>query len=58
MNIYDMFLNHYNILNDCLLLEKNVKNIVKKVVKKEVDVIIINEPIVEVKNIEKQKKIK
>ncbi len=53
-----MFLNHYNILNDCLLLEKNVKNIVKKVVKKEVDVIIINEPIVEVKNIEKQKKIK
>jgi hypothetical protein len=52
-----MFLNHYNILNDCILLEKNVKKVVKKVVKKEVDVV-INEPIIEVKNIEKKKKIK
>ena len=52
-DIYDMFLNHYNILNDCILLEKNVKKAVKKVVKKEVD-IVINEPIIEIKKIVKK----
>jgi hypothetical protein len=54
-NVYDIILNHYNILNDYILLENNIKKNTKKIVKKEIEET-TKEKNIKIKDIEKTKK--